>query len=211
MIFSPAGLLMTIPIDPTGEQLAWGITKEVPGDKGRAGWAEYESSGAAYREAKGDFDRITTEPVRSLLDNANADEAKLWAAYSIPELPKWHTSRVLLIGDAAHALPPNGQGSAMAFEDAAFLTRLLTSDQALEKGYDALFSHFEMARRRRVDEIRKNSRIGGMAKMRHDPQSWTWWAKTWLFWGFITVLKRGVMRSHGFSGYDAEVEDIVVR
>ncbi|KAJ7258574.1 hypothetical protein C8J57DRAFT_1644506 [Mycena rebaudengoi] len=30
------------------------------------------------------------------------------AAYSIPDLPTWHTPRVVLIGDAAHGLPPNG-------------------------------------------------------------------------------------------------------
>ncbi|KAJ7240176.1 hypothetical protein C8J57DRAFT_1245396 [Mycena rebaudengoi] len=30
------------------------------------------------------------------------------AAYSIPDLPTWHTPRVVLIRDAAHGLPPNG-------------------------------------------------------------------------------------------------------
>ncbi|KAJ7325812.1 hypothetical protein DFH08DRAFT_1027774 [Mycena albidolilacea] len=35
--------------------------------------------------------------------------------------------RVCLVGDVAHALPPNGQGSTMAFEDAAYLARLLAA------------------------------------------------------------------------------------
>jgi 2-polyprenyl-6-methoxyphenol hydroxylase-like FAD-dependent oxidoreductase len=38
----------------------------------------------------------------------------------------WHDGRVLLVGDAAHALTPNmGQGAAMALEDAAVLVELL--------------------------------------------------------------------------------------
>lgn len=210
MIFSPAGFVMTIPVDPTGERLAWGITKAIPDDKGRAGWAEYEVSGTAYREAKADFDTITTEPIRSLLDNANWTETKLWAAYSIPDLPIWSRGRVCLIGDAAHALPPNGQGTAMAFEDAAFLVRLIVSDQAMEKGYPALFGQFEKVRRRRIEEIKKGSKVAGAIKSRHDPDGWVWWAKTWLFWAFITVKNRGLMKASGFSGYDVMMEDICV-
>lgn len=41
-------------------------------------------------------------------------------------LPAYAAGRVVLLGDAAHAMPPDlGQGSAQAFEDAAALTRLL--------------------------------------------------------------------------------------
>lgn len=211
MIFSPSGLLMTIPIDPSGQQLAWGITKTVPDDKGRAGWAAYESSGAAYADAKADFDNITTEPIRSLLDNADAKTAKLWAAYSIPDLPRWHRGRVCLIGDAAHALPPNGQGSAMAFEDAALLVRLLTDSKAMERGYEAVFGHWETVRRKRVEDVKKHSKVGGMMKSSHHPESWAWWAKTWLFWLFITVKNRGVVQAGaGFSGYDVMTENIEV-
>jgi 2-polyprenyl-6-methoxyphenol hydroxylase-like FAD-dependent oxidoreductase len=44
-----------------------------------------------------------------------------------PEGP-WHAGRVLLIGDAAHAMTPNmGQGAAMALEDAAVLVELLAA------------------------------------------------------------------------------------
>ena len=42
-------------------------------------------------------------------------------------LPTYAAGRIALLGDAAHAMPPDlGQGSAQAFEDAAVLTRHLT-------------------------------------------------------------------------------------
>ncbi len=106
MIFTPIGLIMAmaILIDPEGKTIA----------KGREGWREYEVSGEAARVAKAEHADCTTEPIRSLLDNVKDESVRIWAPYEIPELPTWHLGRVCLIGDAAHALPLNGQGSAQA-------------------------------------------------------------------------------------------------
>ena len=42
-------------------------------------------------------------------------------------LPSYAVGRIALLGDAAHAMPPDlGQGASQAFEDAAALTRHLT-------------------------------------------------------------------------------------
>jgi 2-polyprenyl-6-methoxyphenol hydroxylase-like FAD-dependent oxidoreductase len=43
-----------------------------------------------------------------------------------PPLPAWHEDRVVLIGDAAHAMSPSGgQGASLALEDAMHLVKLL--------------------------------------------------------------------------------------
>jgi 2-polyprenyl-6-methoxyphenol hydroxylase-like FAD-dependent oxidoreductase len=48
------------------------------------------------------------------------------AIYDVPELPKWHVGRVMLIGDAAHAMSPaGGQGASLALEDAMVLGQRL--------------------------------------------------------------------------------------
>ena len=81
------------------------------------------------------------------MDKVDEENAMLWTPYSIPDLPIWHKERICVIGHAAPALPPNREGTAMAFEDAAVLARLLASGQALEQGYARLFIRFEQCER----------------------------------------------------------------
>jgi len=71
--------------------------------------------------------------------------------------------RVLLLGDAAHALTPNmGQGAAMAIEDAGALA-LIAREKPVHRWAETL----EALRARRVREIAKTSwRIGQMAHWR---------------------------------------------
>lgn len=189
-MFTPSGMLMTIPIDPEAKTLAWGINVSME-QRTRQEWRELEQSGEVARLAKADYDDIQTQPVRSLLDNADDTKARLWAPYSIPDLPKWHTSRVCLIGDAAHCLPPNGQGSAMAFEDVAILTRLLTLEGISD--YEKLFSRFEAIRRPRIDRLRQSSKTGEALKSRTGP--WVWYLKKWamraFFWWNNGVVQFG--------------------
>lgn len=55
--------------------------------------------------------------------------------------PPWYRSRVVLIGDAAHATTPHcGQGAAQAIEDGIVLAQELTSDHELS---DALAAYLE--------------------------------------------------------------------
>jgi 2-polyprenyl-6-methoxyphenol hydroxylase-like FAD-dependent oxidoreductase len=182
VVFTPQGFVMAVPIDKEGETLAWGITTDVA-EKDRAGWTTYETSGQAARDGKALFDDITTEPLRSVLDNAVESEAKVWPHHSIGDMHTWHKGRICLLGDAAHALPPNGQGSALAFEDAAYLSRLLGSSQAREQGYDRLFAHFEAKRRIRVAQIRKSAKPSSAVESRSSP--WVWSLKKWAFWAFF--------------------------
>ena len=192
---------MVIPIDPKGEKLAWGINTSIVADKSREEWDTYRDSGEAARYAKQGYDNIHTQPLRSLLDQVEDTSVQLWAPYSIPTLSTWHRGRTCLIGDSAHALPPNGQGTAMAFEDAAYLGRLLGT--ATGKLPDAIFSHFERIRKPRLDQVKKlSNRTGGALKTRQDPDSWGWWLKRWMMWGYFTVWNRGQVKAAGFSGYD---------
>jgi 2-polyprenyl-6-methoxyphenol hydroxylase-like FAD-dependent oxidoreductase len=54
--------------------------------------------------------------------------------------PDWHRGRVVIIGDAAHAMTPHlGQGAAQAVEDGLVLSRLLTRNDASIEGILAEF------------------------------------------------------------------------
>jgi 2-polyprenyl-6-methoxyphenol hydroxylase-like FAD-dependent oxidoreductase len=66
--------------------------------------------------------------------------------------PRWFDRRVLLVGDAAHALSPvSGQGAAMAVEDAVVLAEELASTPDIGGGLAA----FERRRRPRIEALRQ--------------------------------------------------------
>lgn len=74
------------------------------------------------------------------------------------QMPEWHRGRVILIGDAAHAMTPNmGQGGAMAIEDALVLAGALADTVHPE----AAFNRFITMRRKRVDAIQQRSYMLG--------------------------------------------------
>ncbi len=61
--------------------------------------------------------RAGTPPIQALVSNT---KQTAWTAiYDVPSLPAWHVGRVMLLGDAAHAMSPaGGQGASLALEDA---------------------------------------------------------------------------------------------
>lgn len=74
------------------------------------------------------------------------------AIHTMGHLPRWHTDRLVVLGDAAHApSPSSGQGASLSIEDAVVLA------QCLRDNVDpaAAFTAFEAARRSRVERIVK--------------------------------------------------------
>ena len=67
-------------------------------------------------------------------------------------LPRWHRGRIILMGDAAHAVSPStGIGASLAFEDAALLAQAFRSknpDQGIRK--------YETVMKRRSRSMQKN-------------------------------------------------------
>ncbi|MFC7450796.1 FAD-dependent oxidoreductase [Rhodococcus daqingensis] len=77
-----------------------------------------------------------------------------WATYDMPVVKRWHdSSRMIVIGDAAHATSPAaGQGASMSLEDAVTLAQCLRDcpDTA------SAFATYESLRRERVERIVAN-------------------------------------------------------
>lgn len=86
--------------------------------------------------------------------------------YDMPELPHWSSGRVLLMGDAAHAVAPHsGQGASLAIEDGVVLAACL----AAAPDHAAAFDRFEALRRQRVQKAISIGRAVGAQKQ---AQSW---------------------------------------
>jgi 2-polyprenyl-6-methoxyphenol hydroxylase-like FAD-dependent oxidoreductase len=82
--------------------------------------------------------------------------------YDIQTIPAWHKGRVVVIGDAAHAVSPNaGQGASMALEDAMYLAKVLCEAQG---DHERAFERFERERKPRVERIVAEGRRRGSDK-----------------------------------------------
>jgi 2-polyprenyl-6-methoxyphenol hydroxylase-like FAD-dependent oxidoreductase len=84
----------------------------------------------------------------------------------MPELARWSRGRVLLMGDAAHAVSPHsGQGASMAIEDAVVLAALLDDAETIE----AAFARFFALRQERSQAA---IRVGRAAGGQKSAQGW---------------------------------------
>lgn len=85
-------------------------------------------------------------------------EAVYHGAYVDVQMAEWFRGRAVLIGDAAHAVPPGGgMGASLAMESAAVLAdELCRADSAC---IDLTFQQYVARRRARVDRVQARSRL----------------------------------------------------
>jgi 2-polyprenyl-6-methoxyphenol hydroxylase-like FAD-dependent oxidoreductase len=98
------------------------------------------------------------EPVPTILRSA---QRILWGPiHDLPDLKTWSTGRVVLIGDAAHAISPHaGQGVSLALEDALCLAKCLRN-----ASYPEAFATYQAARQPRAATLVAEARKRGEAK-----------------------------------------------
>ena len=120
-------------------------------------------------------DLVAATPKEQILENRLEDLAPL---------ARWHSARIICIGDAAHAMTPNlGQGATQALEDAVILAAMMAdSDPA-----DA-FARFEAFRRPRTERTVREARMIG--RLAHVPRVLT---------GARNALLRAMPRSLSFK------------
>jgi 2-polyprenyl-6-methoxyphenol hydroxylase-like FAD-dependent oxidoreductase len=134
---SAYGGLMTVPQTPAGSEI--GIIRQFP----------YPAhSHAEMRALNADKDKMHElmmankdkwpSAIQAGLDKIKKEDLFVWAFNMLPDLPSWRSpsDRVILIGDAAHAIPPAAaQGACQAVVDAWKLARTLAQ---VEKGQTGL-------------------------------------------------------------------------
>jgi 2-polyprenyl-6-methoxyphenol hydroxylase-like FAD-dependent oxidoreductase len=82
--------------------------------------------------------------------------------FDLPHVPTWHTGRMIVIGDAAHApSPSSGQGASLALEDALTLALCLRDAPSIPQAFKA----YERLRRTRVERIVAQGARSGSAKI----------------------------------------------
>ncbi|NIT57281.1 MAG: hypothetical protein GWN00_13915 [Aliifodinibius sp.] len=97
-------------------------------------------------------------PVLNIIEKTPEDDVIRTDLYDIPPVLRWSSDRVVLLGDAIHAMTPNtGQGGAQAIEDAFVLANQLSVCQEVSEA----FREYERLRAPRVNKIVNRSRLYG--------------------------------------------------
>jgi 2-polyprenyl-6-methoxyphenol hydroxylase-like FAD-dependent oxidoreductase len=132
MLFGSTGGFAIMPSNFEGSEIGYFATISDDVDRGREGWAKLYDDKAALKKILADhftFEGSTYPPlIKELCEKTELKALTSWPFFSVPHLDKWTSqlNRVIVIGDAAHAIPPTGgQGAAMAFEDAETLAYAL--------------------------------------------------------------------------------------
>ncbi|KAF4463118.1 hypothetical protein FALBO_10059 [Fusarium albosuccineum] len=99
-------------VSEPGESLAWWSTYEIPECPDRKS-LDLNEVISQLRERHSQW----KDPVvQKILDSAHIQN--MYPTWTSPQLPTWQRDGVVLLGDAAHALPPtSGQGTSQALED----------------------------------------------------------------------------------------------
>ncbi|KAJ5919356.1 hypothetical protein N7466_010299 [Penicillium verhagenii] len=172
MSFSSDGLFSVIPCTASSDYLYWFFSRkvEMPKDGGsRDGWEAFGKKDVENLKS-GLFDTLKSvagewgNALRGLI--SATETIKFYPIYKMSSSCQWFTGRSILLGDAAHAMPPHlGQGTSMALEDVFLLSRLLES-QPIELA-DA-FSLYEKIRRPRIERISQGAVRSGNLRTKMD-------------------------------------------
>lgn len=153
-----------VPSTPGSMRMLWGrraflgYTRE---PSGRALW--FANLGAPQEPPNAELGRRSTEQWRAQLLELFASDPPWartliertpliggWPIHDMPRLPTWHRGRLVLLGDAAHAVSPSaGQGASLALEDALVLAKCLRDLGDPERA----IAHYEALRRPRAERV----------------------------------------------------------
>jgi len=153
--FARRGMLLTSYYEPSKSSIYVGGLLEIPtiAENNRNGWKALGADQAATKAAMAV--RFATPDVAHagippLI--AAATDWFLWPVFTLPAGGKWCTGRTMLLGDAAHAMPPQGEATGIVLEDTVLFARCVALQQ--ERGGGGLveaFARYEGLRRTRIE------------------------------------------------------------
>lgn len=168
------GLLMLIPATAAHDSIYWFFSREVPlPDQGdtRDGWEErgkkeVDGMKSTLTGLLGDSHNEWVDMLKEVV--SKTEVVKFYPNFKLPVGGRWSRGRVLIIGDAAHAMPPHAsQGFSMALEDVFLFSNLLHSKNLT---LDSAISIYETRRRRRIEEMLKTAETRGSVRKKTSPR-----------------------------------------
>lgn len=153
-------------ISESGDSLAWWSTYEIKDCPDRKSIDVHD----VVSQLRDRHSQWKDPVVRRILKSLTVQN--MYPTWTSPQLPTWERHGVVLLGDAAHALPPtSGQGTSQAFEDCEAFVLLLahhlrkrnedhedhdsTEQAALKQAISRAGKQYVALRQPRVNEILK--------------------------------------------------------
>lgn len=151
--FARRGMLLTSFHEPTHKSVYVGALMQVPEIGSRDGW---KAAGADQVKIKSEImERFATDTVLPAIAPLveDAQDFFLWPVFTLSKGGRWSTERTMLLGDAAHAMPPQGESTGIVFEDTVLFARSLMRWVELGKPETMkwVFDKYEVLRRARID------------------------------------------------------------
>jgi salicylate hydroxylase len=188
MNFGRRGMLLTSFHDATKDSIYVGALMQVPDIASRDGW---KAAGADAEKTRNDMLERYSGAANPLIEHViqDAEDLYLWPVFTLSKGGKWATDRVMLIGDSAHAMPPQGEATGIVFEDGVLFARCLGRWMEKDDGIPVkeAFDAYEKLRRGRIDAAFDESQsvvktvkevgwLGHRIKMNVVPW-YLWWTK----------------------------------
>jgi 2-polyprenyl-6-methoxyphenol hydroxylase-like FAD-dependent oxidoreductase len=172
------GAFVMIPQSPDGNTITAFSHTQLP-DRDKAGWDDLRSDIEKLLAMQMHNKEEWPDFVQSVMENIQSGTTTAWPYSFMPHLDTWTSpaKRVVLLGDAAHAIPPaSGQGAAQAFEDAYSLSLLLSNlspQIKFEAGVD-WWQQYRMERTKAILVITQimNEKRLPRAKQRNPDREW---------------------------------------
>ncbi|KAJ0413358.1 hypothetical protein BJY00DRAFT_61473 [Aspergillus carlsbadensis] len=229
-VLTTQGLFAVIPCTPSGDELFWFFSRETPlpthsstststltappdsesVPDTRDGWEmrrreEVSSFKAILLDTVSEVTGHWGAVLRAIIDET--DSIQFFPVHRLPSGIRWTRGRCILLGDAAHAMPPHaGQGVSTALEDAFALSRLL--ERKKDATLEDVWAAYEGVRRPRVEAITGKSESNRKIRRRTGP--WGLWVKEvgimvgfWVYWA-LELGSWGI--GQGYIVYDIEKE-----
>ncbi|KAF5684779.1 kynurenine 3-monooxygenase [Fusarium denticulatum] len=166
-ILGKPGSLFMVPEVADGSDLMIGTQFAYP-EAGRKGWETLASDTASLtallRKDYGQWHDTAKDAIDELCKRP--ESILCWPFYSIPKLPSWSSSsgRVIMIGDAAHAMPASsGQGVNQALEDGFSLAKVL-SEEWDDEALPSVLSTWQSWRQDKINRIHEMMRVTNMMR-----------------------------------------------
>lgn len=148
------GMLLTSFHNSAKDSIYVGALMQVPEIASRDGW---KAKGADAEKTRQEMLERYSGAANPLIQHAieDAQDLYLWPVFTLSKGGKWATERVMLIGDSAHAMPPQGESTGIVFEDGVLFARCLAKwmQERRAEGVPVKesFDAYEKLRRARID------------------------------------------------------------
>ena len=177
---SQRGSLMTSYYEPTRKKQFVAAIMETADVASKEGWqARGSEQGKIKENVK---DRFGNGAIGFLDPLVGATERwSLYPVYKLAPKGQWCSKHAMLLGDAAHGMPPQGESTGYALEDAILFARAMATK--VDTGLGDVFDTYQKVRRGRINKAYDEAAFGW--ETQKDCGWFTFLLQTWFTTAFL--------------------------